>query len=91
VLLASDGVEDPWYPLPRHAASLYQQLQQGVSSEHATAAGVSPAHTTTVLNAPDPVRALVEWLSFEKRGENDDRTLCVARRVGSVWAPLAAA
>jgi hypothetical protein len=91
VLLASDGVEDPWYPLPRHAAALYQQLQHGVSSEQATAAGVSPAHTTTVLNAPDPVRALVDWLSFEKRGENDDRTLCVARRVGSVWAPLAAA
>lgn len=91
VLLASDGVEDPWYPLPRHAAALYQQLQHGVSSEHATAAGVSPAHTTTVLHAPDPVRALIEWLSFEKRGENDDRTLCVARRVGSVWAPLAAA
>lgn len=91
VLLASDGVEDPWYPLPRHAATLYQQLQHGVSSAHATAAGVSPARTTKVLNTPDPVRALVEWLSFEKRGENDDRTLCVARRVGSVWAPSAAA
>ena len=91
VLLASDGVEDPWYPLPRHAAALYQQLQHGVSSELSTAAGVSPARSTTVLDAPDPVRALVEWLSFEKRGENDDRTLCVARRLGSVWAPLAAA
>lgn len=91
VLLASDGVEDPWYPLPRHAATLYRQLQHGVSSEHATTANVSPARTTSVLNAPDPVRALVEWLSFEKRGENDDRTLCVATRVGSVWAPLAAA
>ncbi len=91
VLLASDGVEDPWYPLPRHAATLYQQLQHGVSAEHATAAGVSPARSTAVLNALDPVRALAEWLAFEKRGENDDRTLCVARREGSVWAPLAAA
>lgn len=90
VLLASDGVEDPWYPLPRHAATLYQQLQHGVSCEHPTAAGVSPARTMKVLNTPDPVRALIEWLSFEKRGENDDRTLCVARREGSTWAPSAA-
>jgi hypothetical protein len=31
-----------------------------------------------VLGAADPVHALAEWLAFEKRGENDDRTLCLA-------------
>jgi hypothetical protein len=30
-----------------------------------------------VLQATDPGQALAEWLTFEKRGENDDRTLCV--------------
>jgi len=89
ILLASDGVEDPWYPLSRHASALYQQLQDGLSPLHPTPGGVIAARHAPVLSDADPVHALVEWLAYEKRGENDDRTLCVIRREGRPWAPLA--
>lgn len=78
LLLASDGVEDPWYPLARHAPALFAQLEVGVDDRNAIAAGVTQGIRGAVLHAPDPVHALMEWLAFEKRGENDDRTLFVA-------------
>jgi hypothetical protein len=37
-----------------------------------------PSHPASVLRAADPVQSLADWLAFEKRGENDDRTLCLA-------------
>ncbi len=80
LILATDGVEDPWYPFMRHAGPLYHELLHGVS-DSANGAGVTSSHRAPVLSAPDPVHALIEWLAFEKRGENDDRTLCVIRRV----------
>ena len=83
ILVASDGVEDPWYPFARHAPSLMSQLLAGVNDGNASAAGVTPSVRTPVLDAADPVHALMQWLAFEKRGENDDRTLCVA------WVPSA--
>jgi hypothetical protein len=83
VLLASDGVEDPWYPFTRWAHPLVQALARGTSStatagETALPASLVLAYTASVLDAADPVHALAEWLAFEKRGENDDRTLCLA-------------
>jgi hypothetical protein len=32
-----------------------------------------------VLASDTPGEALLHWLAFEKRGENDDRTLAVVR------------
>ena len=80
VLLASDGVEDPWYPFTRYARPLVQVLAggHGSAAEGQLPAAFVPAYTGTVLGAADPVHALAEWLAFEKRGENDDRTLCLA-------------
>ena len=86
LILATDGVEDPWYPFTRHAGPLYTQLLHGVS-DAVSAGGVTSSHRAPVLSAPDPVHALIEWLAFEKRGENDDRTLCVIRQDGLTWAP----
>jgi hypothetical protein len=88
VLLASDGVEDPWYPFTRFARPLLRSLLHGHAdptgapngepdSEPGPAALV-PARPDSVLRAADPVEALGEWLAFEKRGENDDRTLSLA-------------
>jgi serine/threonine protein phosphatase PrpC len=77
VLLASDGVEDPWYPFTRHAGALIDTLLAGSADETALPASLVPARTESVLRAGDPVQALAEWLAFEKRGENDDRTLCI--------------
>ena len=86
VTVATDGVEDPWYPFTRHAGPLYTQLLHGVG-DTVSAGGVTSSHRAPVLTAPDPVHALIEWLAFEKRGENDDRTLCVIRQDGVAWAP----
>ncbi len=78
LLLATDGVEDPWYPFSRHAPALFSQMESGVNDTNAGAAGMTQAMRGAVLHAADPVHALMEWLAFEKRGENDDRTLFVA-------------
>lgn len=83
VLLASDGIEDPWYPLPRHAPLLITTLTDGVNDDRATevlaANGVAFSWRGPVCLADDPSTALGHWLSFEKRGENDDRSLLFAR------------
>ena len=84
LILATDGVEDPWYPFTRHAGPLYAQLLHGVR-DAVSLGGVTSSHKAPVLNAPDPVDALIEWLAFEKRGENDDRTLCVIRQDAISW------
>lgn len=80
VLLATDGVEDPWYPLTRTAPALFAQLVDGVSDENATGAGVTQTMRGAVLASAQPADAIARWLAFEKRGENDDRTLFVAVR-----------
>ena len=84
VLLASDGIEDPWYPLPRHAPMLVQSLEHGVADTTAAAIAAATDVIVTsrgpVAEANVPVSALAEWMTFEKRGENDDRSLLFARR-----------
>jgi Protein phosphatase 2C len=83
LLLASDGIEDPWYPLARHAPLLITSLTDGVSDTRAAdiqaASGVAFTWRGPVCAADDASTALGEWLSFEKRGENDDRSLLFAR------------
>ncbi len=85
LLVASDGIEDPWYPFAKHAVPLYAQMVRGVSPDVPTPAGVTPVFHQAVLSAADPVHALTEWLAFEKRGENDDRTLCIVRQEALSW------
>ncbi|HYW32100.1 MAG TPA: PP2C family serine/threonine-protein phosphatase [Gemmatimonas sp.] len=85
VLLATDGVEDPWYPMSRTAPALFTQLANGVTDDNAAASGVTQPMRGPVLGAPDPLAGLGKWLRFEKRGENDDRTLCVAHRSELAW------
>ncbi|WP_396206822.1 PP2C family serine/threonine-protein phosphatase [Gemmatimonas sp.] len=82
VLLASDGVEDPWYPFTRHAHVLVTTLRDGIAGETPLPTALIPVFTGSVLRAADPLHALTEWLAFEKRGENDDRTLCLATASG---------
>jgi hypothetical protein len=77
VLLATDGVEDPWYPFTRYAEPLFAQLADGTIDSATLPSGLTPAWRESVLHAANPVQALTHWLGFEKRGENDDRTLCV--------------
>jgi hypothetical protein len=81
LLLATDGVEDPWYPLVRHAPALLASL----AGEAATVpAGLLLSGTAApLLEADGAGDALLHWLAFEKRGENDDRTLAVVRCRGA--------
>jgi len=87
LLLVTDGVEDAWYPLARHAPALLTQLVAGVMDGTVLPNAIVSSHPAPVLGAPDPVQALIAWLAFEKRGENDDRTLCLLTRDGGSWAP----
>jgi hypothetical protein len=79
LLVASDGVEDPFYPIERTGPLLIGQLLHGVQD---TFPGFQRQTTQpAVLRAVDAGEALLEWLRYEKRGENDDRTFVVAHRV----------
>jgi hypothetical protein len=79
LLVASDGVEDPFYPIERTGRLLVSQLVHGVADPFPgfQRQTVQPA----VLRSDNPGDALVEWLRYEKRGENDDRTFVIAHRV----------
>jgi hypothetical protein len=80
LLLCSDGVEDPFYPLTReNLAALFGQLRDGVAKPLPEFS--QPAHGP-VLGAPDAEELLQRWLSFEKRGDNDDRTVVILHRLG---------
>jgi serine/threonine protein phosphatase PrpC len=81
VLLATDGVEDPWYPLARHAPALLASLAGEAAP---MPEGLLLAGTAAPLRVADGAGdALLQWLAFEKRGENDDRTLAVVRCPGA--------
>ncbi|MBU6365061.1 MAG: protein phosphatase 2C domain-containing protein [Gemmatimonadetes bacterium] len=95
LLLATDGVEDPWYPLARTAPGLLASLAGASPPAGTVPTGLTlPAAVADnggVLTAADPAAALVAWLGFERRGENDDRTLALVRPPGSrAWLASAA-
>jgi hypothetical protein len=81
LLVMTDGVEDPFYPLLRTAPRVVSQLREGGSGEAPVMDRERP-HGPVAFDA----RALThlrEWMSFERRGENDDRTLLAAfQRIG---------
>ncbi len=88
VLVASDGVEDPFYPLARTGAALFAQLRDGTASGEAgpppegfqRLAAVGPVVGPRAPAAGEAAGRLAEWLTYEKRGENDDRTLVALTR-----------
>jgi hypothetical protein len=82
VVLATDGVDDPWYPFTRYAGVLIDVLRRGIIDDAVLPPGFSASRRDSVTNAIDPATALLDWLRFEKRGENDDRTLCLIERRG---------
>ena len=77
VVLCTDGIEDPFYPLARGGVALLRQLRDGVDDP---LPGFRQEARDAVLDAPDPSGALLAWMGFEKRGENDDRSLAIAWR-----------
>ncbi len=78
VLLCTDGIEDPFFPVAKKAGELFRQLYLGVSEplKDFKMQPVQPA----ILAQEGAAGALGQWLEFEKRGENDDRTVLLMQR-----------
>jgi len=81
VMLCSDGVEDPFYPMERRAVEIFRQLHSGVREK---LPDFMYQATQGPILGPGPVGGgLAQWLGFEKRGENDDRSLLLLHRYPS--------
>jgi Protein phosphatase 2C len=74
IALMTDGVDDPFHPLEQTGAALMAQWREGT----ATSIGTARQPDTGPVLGDDA--ALLRWLSFEQRGEVDDRTLLLAWR-----------
>jgi serine/threonine protein phosphatase PrpC len=76
--LCSDGIEDAFYPIEKKSLDIYRQWMNGVDEplEHFKSQAKQPA----VFDQEAAGWALAQWLEFEKRGENDDRTLLLMHR-----------
>jgi serine/threonine protein phosphatase PrpC len=77
LLLCSDGIEDPFYPMQQKARGIFQQLYLGVDESFPD---FTQAAQPAPLLEPDVSSSLLSWLDFRKRGENDDRTLVLLYR-----------
>ncbi len=58
LLLGTDGIEDPFYPVDANLPALFDQFAAAAATTDPDAAR----------------ERLAAWLAFEKKGENDDRT-----------------
>jgi serine/threonine protein phosphatase PrpC len=76
-ILCTDGVEDPFFPIHRTVDDIYIQLLDGYTASIKEVSYPLGAEPSSVFRAKEPGEELLKWLSFEKRGENDDRTIAV--------------
>lgn len=78
IALLTDGVDDPLHPIEENAAAVFAQWRSGAPVEipHVVQHFRGP-----VLGNADAGPALAQWLGFERRGENDDRTAVVLARL----------
>ena len=74
IALMTDGIDDPFHPLEQSGAALVEQWRHGTMEPIGTA---TQAIGGPVLGSTD---ALLQWMTFEQRGEVDDRTLMLAWR-----------
>ena len=83
ILLCSDGVEDPFFPIPDTIDTLFNQLYDGVTAALPDFVRQNPHGS--IVHASDEVarKNLREWLAYEKRGENDDRTIVILHRTSN--------
>ena len=74
IALVSDGIDDPFHPLEQTGDALVAQWTTGTRASIGTA---RQPDCGPVLGDAD---ALLTWMSFEQRGEVDDRSLLLAWR-----------
>ena len=79
VLVCSDGIEDPFYPLEKSAAAIFRQFYTGVETPLKDFKSQLPQPAPLLQESA--AWGLAQWLEFEKRGENDDRTVAVLHRM----------
>jgi len=87
VMLCTDGVEDPFFPIHRTVDDVYNQITQGFHLPIKDVTYPEGAEPSSVIRAACPGAELLKWLSFEKRGENDDRAIVFAYRKSLVMLP----
>jgi hypothetical protein len=76
-MLCTDGVEDPFFPIHRTVDDIYTQLLDGYRASIKEVTYPLGDEPSSVFRAKEPGEELLKWLSFEKRGENDDRTIAL--------------
>lgn len=79
--LCSDGIEDPFYPIDKKAGDIFRQWYAGVAEPLKDFKTQPPQPALVAQEAAS--WALAQWLEFEKRGENDDRTVLLLHRRAS--------
>lgn len=85
IILCSDGVDDPFHPIEKRAVDVFRQLEGGVQTP-LDGFEMQEPHQAVVRPVVDyaggiDAAALATWLGFEKRGENDDRTILLLTRL----------
>jgi hypothetical protein len=79
-MLCTDGIEDPFFPIHRTVGEIFTQLFEGYQNPIKDVRYPEGAEPSSIIRAASPGAELLKWLSFEKRGENDDRTIALIYR-----------
>ena len=80
LMLCSDGIEDPFYPMEKNSAHIFRQFYHGVKKAELADMGITQVEQPHVFSHPTEGASLESWLTFDKKGESDDRTLLVMFR-----------
>lgn len=86
-MLCTDGIEDPFFPIPRNVNAIFTQLFEGYRTSIQDVSYQVGQEPESVIQSADPGGELLKWLSYEKRGENDDRTIALIYRKELVFSP----
>jgi len=79
-ILCTDGIEDPFFPVHRNVVGIFDQLFEGYREPIQDVTYPSGQEPTSITRSDDAGKELLKWLGFEKRGENDDRTIAFIYR-----------
>jgi hypothetical protein len=75
--VCTDGVDDALHPFAEAARAMWAQWRTGAD---VPLPNVTQTFRGPVLGSADAGPAMAQWLGFERRGENDDRTVVVLAR-----------
>ena len=65
--------------MEKNSVHIFRQLYNGVEENELTDLGVTQESQPPIFANPNSESASLEkWMSFEKKGESDDRTMLIA-------------